>query len=316
MATTAAVIGERALRHLGVAIVPVASRPALSAVVSVTTIAATALQALGVTVPEAARPATGVDPFPSIIATNALIWLGVIASDETPSATDQALALAKVTAIHDTLIDQGIASWTTSFIPLGVSEEYTMLTALHLAPSFGKVADPSQVPALEARIRHVSLLMQAQTLAEARVAAIHDSLVAQAFVTWANTAIPQAVSDDYVALCVAQMAPVFGGQSDLKAVPMIEARIRHVAMIMAAPDLATQAVLSVHQNLEARGLVRWSIQDLPPAAEDPYMMLAADMIWPDMGVSQVRGDAEAARRALAQIIALPTSGERVQAEYF
>ena len=48
--TTPAVLGERVLRRLGVEIVPVASRPALATVVSVTSIAARALQGLGVPV--------------------------------------------------------------------------------------------------------------------------------------------------------------------------------------------------------------------------------------------------------------------------
>jgi hypothetical protein len=215
MPVSAATIGERALRHLGVAVVPVADRPALTATVQVVT-----------------------------IATNALVWLGVVASDESPLGTnDQALAEAKASAVHDAMVAQGFVSWAITAIPLAVAEEYTLLTALHLSASFGKAGDPSMLP-------------------------------------------------------------------------MLEGRVRKAAMIMGAPALAEAAVVSVHQNLAAQGKVRWSLQDIPPAAEDPYMMLAADMIWPDLGVSRVQGDVQAALRALAQIIALPTSGERVQAEYF
>ena len=64
--TTPATLGEQALRRLGIAVVPVALRPGTATIVAL---------------PD--------------IATRALVALGVIASDETPSATDQALAVAK-----------------------------------------------------------------------------------------------------------------------------------------------------------------------------------------------------------------------------
>ncbi|HXI78044.1 MAG TPA: hypothetical protein VNH21_12960, partial [Steroidobacteraceae bacterium] len=66
MAVSIATLGERALRRLGVAIIPAADRPALAAPVAL-----------------------------AAIATNALLWLAIIAADETPSPADAALALAK-----------------------------------------------------------------------------------------------------------------------------------------------------------------------------------------------------------------------------
>lgn len=214
MTATAAVLGERALRRLGVAIVPVASRPALSGGISQT-----------------------------LIATRALLWLAVIAADETPATNDLNLAIAYVATTHDALIAQGIVTWAINAIPTAVADEYTMLTAMHLAPTFGRAADPTQQP-------------------------------------------------------------------------VIEARVRKVSQIMAAPALATQRVLDIHRNLEARGKVRWSIQDLPPAAEDLYVILAAFQMAPEFGVHPTPGDDLIAMRGFAQIIALPSSGERVQTDYF
>ncbi len=214
MTATIAELGERALRRLGVAVVPFADRPALT-----------------VQVPRAD------------IATAALVELGVIASDETPSATDQALALAKLASVQASLAAQALVWWPDDAVPQAVAEEYIKATALVLSSSFGKAADPNQWPALEARIRKVSL-------------------------------------------------------------------------ILSAPDLATDAVLGVHQDLTARGLARWSSFDIPDPAADCMVVLAANVLAPQFGQKADPRDDAAAMRSLAQYIALPTSGERVTAEYF
>jgi hypothetical protein len=212
---TIAQLGERALRRLGVSIVSVADRPALSATVPMAT-----------------------------IATNALLWLAVIASDETPAAEDQALAVAKVSAVHDALVAQAIVSWPSTAIPNAVSEEMTMLAAQHLAPSFGK-----------------------------------------------------------------QIGDAAGAAA-------IEARIRKVALIMAAPALASEAVLSVHQDFVARGLARWSSFDIPSEVEDVYTYLGAYQLAPLFGVKPNDSDAMQANQSLFRYIALETSGEPVRADYF
>lgn len=214
MTVTPATLGERALRRLGVAVVPVADRPALGAAVPAATIAQRALTALN-----------------------------VIAADETPSADDQALALARINSVHDALVAQGAVSWTVDTIPQAASDDYSALASLRLATSFGKQPNPEMLPKLEARIRHI-------------------------------------------------------------------------AMIMAAPALATEAVLAVHADLAARGRVRWGIDDLPDAAAMPYMFMAANRLAPAFAQKADQADEVMAMRALAQIIALPSSGERTQAEYF
>ena len=420
--TTPAVLGERVLRRLGVAVVPVASRPTLSATVSVTSIAERALQALGVTVTAANRPAlttivtmqaiadaalqavgvtvpvahqppvTGPPATTTNIAGAALIELGVVASDETPSASDLTVALEHATSVHASLVGQGIASWSDSTIPDQLIEEYVKLTALVTASSFGKTGDPalwaplearvrkySQVhesqgavilarvasvhdslvsagmaswastaipqaafdeyvalttaqiapvfgvavdpatlPPIEARVKRIALILQAQSLAEARVNAVHDELVGSAHVFWAVSAIPQAVSDDYVALTRFEMAPVLG--VDLQAPPglvqSLEARVRHFSLVQRAPDLATEAVMAVHADLGARGKLRWTAFDIPQEAEQPYVLLAAFRLGPEFDRQVAPTDVVMAERALARMIALPTSGERVRAEYF
>jgi hypothetical protein len=214
MTVSVAMLGERALRRLGVAVVPEADRPPLA-----TTIPAATL------------------------ATNALTILGVIASDETPLPSDQALALAKVNAVHDSLVANANVRWSVNAVPQAVSEEYARLAGLEAASAFGKQVDPQMLTVLEGRVRKV-------------------------------------------------------------------------AMIMQAPDEASLAVMAVHNDLSARGLVRWSSQDIPDAAGTAYMMLAANLLAPGFGAQADPQAGALATTSLARMIALPTSGERTVAEYF
>ena len=214
MPASVAMLATRALRRLGVAIVPEAQRPALSAVVAAAT-----------------------------IGTNMLVELGVIAADEVPSPADQALAVGKVQAIHDAMVAQGFVPWGVNAIPQAVSEEYTKLAALFGASSFGKQGDPQLIPALEQRVRRV-------------------------------------------------------------------------AMVMRAPDEAEEAIMAIHQHLTATGLARWSVFDIPESAEMPYVMLAANKLAPTWGMQPNPADDVTATRALFQIVALESSGERVRAEFF
>lgn len=185
MSASVALLAERALRRLGVAIVPETDRPGLA-----------------VTIPA------------PVIASNALVELGVIAADEVPQTPDQNLAFAKVSAVHDALVAQAIARWTIHSIPQAVSEEYTKLAAVWLASSFGKAADPQMVPVLEARVRKTAMIMQAPDEAATAVVAVHRSLTARGLARWSVFDIPDAVEEPYVMLAANQLAPSFGMQAD------------------------------------------------------------------------------------------------------
>jgi hypothetical protein len=215
MTVTVSALAERSLRRLGVAIVPPGERPPLS-----------------VTIPAAT------------LATGALIELGVIASDETPPATDQALALSKVSAVHDALVAQAFVPWAVGGVPQAVAEEYIKLTALIMATSFGKTMGDAQVHAL------------------------------------------------------------------------LEARIKRVATIMRAPEIAEAAVMAVHNDLVMRGRARWSSQDIPDSLAQPYVMLAAAACAREFDAKTDPLELQIAERMISQYIALPTSGERIAVEYF
>ena len=202
------------MRRLGVAVIPIADRPPLATMIT-----------------------------PEVIATDALVELGVIAADEVPSASDQALALAKVGAVQDSLASQAIVWWDNSGVPSALREEYTKMAASQMASSFGKAADPA----------------------------------------------------------------VYA---------LFENRVRRMALVLSGTDHAQRAVQAVHDDLAARGRVRWTTFDIPVAAEMPYEILAANRLAPLFDKQGNPAEDMMAMRTLAQIIALPTSGERTRAEYF
>lgn len=152
--------------------------------------------------------------------------------------------------------------------------------------------------------------------AEEKALNVHDSLVAQGFVSWDENSIPRGVSDDYVMLTALRLGMAFGKTLDGAQMPVIEARIKRFAMIARAPALAQQAVMDVHANLDARGLTRWSVFDIPDYIENPYILMAANLLAPQFDLPADPAAEARATRELAQVIALGTSGERVVAEYF
>jgi hypothetical protein len=203
------------LRRLNVTVVPLDDRPTMTEMVPVAT-----------------------------IATMALVELGVIASDESPSPTDQALALDKVASVHAALDAQAMVWWDATAVPRAFVEEYTKLAAAQMASSFGKVVDPANVA-------------------------------------------------------------------------LFEGRVRRGAMGIASHDIAVEGVMAVHTDLVGKGIARWSSNDIPEMAAMPYEMLAAYELAPKFPPAEQKpADVVQAMRTLFTITALPSSGERMVAEYF
>lgn len=317
MPATIAELGERALRRLGVAVVAVADRPAMTGTGGSTIVATRALQILGVPVPAPDRVLNVATVTIADLGRLALERLEVIAADEEPNVLDAARAAFAVSAVHDALIAQGFAAWPETAIPRAVAEEYMVLVAIHLATTFGRQADPAQIPIMEARVRRVASVRQAQTLAETAAAQVHQSLAAQGLAFWPVGEIPDALIEDHAQLVALRLAPYFGtGPLDAAAQATIEARLRRTAMVLRGPALAAQAVLDVHATLDARGKVRWSVYEIPDHVEPIYVVLAANALAPQFAMPADERAGMAAERDLMRVISLPSSGERTVAEYF
>lgn len=280
--TAAPLIAARAVQNLGI-VIPEGDRPAITATVTVTELAARALQGLDIPVPPSAWQVQGNIVSVPNIATDALMRLGVIASDEAPSGTDQAQAEVASFAVHENLVQRGLTSWGSSTIPRAVAQDYALLTALQLATTFGKQGDPAQRPVIEGRIGWVGLLLRAQSLAEARMNAIHAGLVAAGLMAYPATAIPASVAEPYVALLMIDLAPVFGKQSDPNRIPQYEMQIRRDALTRRAQDDAEGIVAAVHDRLVTLGIADWTTGTIPVALIEDYAEFVANNYRPLFG---------------------------------
>jgi hypothetical protein len=156
-----------------------------------------------------------------------------------------------------------------------------------------------------------------QALALDKVASVHAALDAMAVVWWDGTAVPRAFVEEYTKLTAAQAASSFGKAADPATVALLEGRVRRGAMGIASHDIAVEGVMAVHTELVGKGIARWTSMDIPEMAAPAYEMLAAYNLAPKFPPAEQKpADVVQAMRTLFTITALPTSGERVVAEYF
>jgi hypothetical protein len=155
-----------------------------------------------------------------------------------------------------------------------------------------------------------------QALMVDKVMSVHASLDAQGVVWWTSDAMPRAFVEPYTKLAAAYAASSFGKAADPRVVAMLEAQIKKGATVLSSDDNANQAVMAIHNDLAMRGLARWSSFDIPEAVADSYVVLAADRLAPLFGMDTDPRDAQAAMIGIYRYVALPSSGEAVQARYF
>ncbi|WP_224030259.1 hypothetical protein [Paraburkholderia caribensis] len=72
----------------------------------------------------------------------------------------------------------------------------------------------------------------------------------------------------------------------------------------------------MHASIRKDDRVRWVIQDLPEAAEEPYVYMAAYLAAPDFGQQADQTWFLWGEREINALIRTPRSGEPVRTEYF
>lgn len=301
---TLAQLGARTLRKLGVSVVAYADQPAVGQTMTTASVVSDVLRNRGIYVAEADRPAqlqsvgltdlgartaraVGINPVDLIAvgsgltfdrnttATKVLLKLAVIASDETPIAQDQALAVDKIVAVHDGLVAMDLVTWSVDAIPASVVEYYITMAANLAAPEFGKPASLDALNGARDTIRVMALSgARGQFLAEQKVQAAHDGLNVLGLVSWPVSAVPVAFAENYVAIAAAQLSPTMGKPADKEAAVNAEARIRHAGMVRGATDRATRSVQAVHAELQGMGLVSWDANSIPASMAKAYVMAA------------------------------------------
>ncbi len=323
MTATVTELAARALRKLGVAIVADATRMPSGATVTADDIARRAVRMLGIN-PAGTLGDASLDPplttTTNVIASDALVKLGVVAADESPAPLDWAYAQARARHVHDMLSKEWAAPWQESAIPIAVAEWYIIMTANMIAPSFGKPANADAFEMASQAVRRFCLAGQpGQDMAMDKVRAVHEELNALGVVSWPLSAVPGSIAEPYVQMAAALLTPVFkpGTPVDLDSYKAGMGRVRMIAMGgPAGQALAEQKVRAVHYNLDARGLTRWSILDIPDFAEEPYVLMAATLMAPEFGAKPDPTWQLIAERDIMRIISLPSNGHPVQTVYF
>lgn len=190
-----------------------------------------------------------------------------------------------VASVHDMLAGEGLTDWSVLSIPNEVSESYIALTAMRLAPIFGKQVPADSDTAAMAKIRRVVLSgSRGQSLAEARVTQIHEELVADGFAEWTLNAVPSAAADAYTELATQALAPVYGRKGDEAAREAAWGRLRKIAMSGARGQArAEEAVSAIHDDMNALGLIAWSVMAVPIAHAGDYVEAAAIRLAPAYG---------------------------------
>lgn len=298
-------LASRALRRVGVQVVPSAG---WDDIVSVAALAGRALRLLGVNPagPGAAVPPTtdgasvatwalrlaGVNPLGPVprggatvgraeLAGRALLKLGAVAAGETPAVADQALAEAKLDAVHAVLTAEGLADWALGAVPLHAAEAYVLATAQMLAPEFGHAADAAAWQAARDMLRAAALDgPAAQAAAEEVLAGVQAGLRARGVIAWAPDRIPLGAAEILAGVVARHLLPRWGRAGSVPGDPTPdsegEARLRRFALEGAPGQaLAAAEVAAVHASLRGRGLVDWDGDRVPLAAADAYASLVA-----------------------------------------
>lgn len=312
---TIAELGARALRKVGLTPVAISAHPSAGTTVSVGTIAARALRSLGINPrAEGTEAATSGTTTVTAVATAALRRLAVVAAEEDPAAADQTLALEKATGVHQALAAINIVAWSSTEIPLYAGQQYEVMTAALLAPAFGLVAPDGAYVGAEASLRQIALSgAHGQALAEAEVNAAHQALNAMGLVTWGTDAIPESVASHYALMAGVRLAPAVGKPADETGYSAGVALVRRV--VMSGPigqAIAEQKVASAHNSLAARGLTRWTSHDIPLYAEEPYVMMAAELLAPDVGQPPMPGLWKAGENEIRRVVAMPSARKSVR----
>lgn len=267
--------------------VPLADQPATLPPVAQADIAARALEAVGAN-PAALTASIGTGDVWALadVATAALLKLAVIAPDddltESDRAADQASAVGRASSVHDMLVATDYVTWTASEIPGGAFEFYVIMVANLLAPQFGKPAAMDAFTAAEGMIRQQALSgVNGQAIAAEKVADVHEELNALGLVAWPISAVPAAQAEQYVDMAAARLAPIYKTLAP-EEITAGAARytaaigaIRRAGLLRGVQARAAVRVGLVHEELNALGLVTWTVDTIPAALSDLYTAMAS-----------------------------------------
>jgi len=244
--------------------------------------------------------------------------MGLIRRIILSGTTGDNLAEDKAIAAHEMLAASGIVTWSSTTIPLYATDHYAVMAAHMLAPTIGMAGDAAAFQAAQDALRVLALSGAAgQALAEAEVTAAHQTLNGLGYVSWAITAVPESVASHYATMTAVRLAPAFGRAASEDVYANAVGLVRRIIMSGATGQaMAEEKIRAAHASLDARGLTRWTLTTVPDYVEEPLVMIAAEMLAPEVGQPAMPGLALAGEREIRRVIALPTAGGAVKAAYF
>ncbi|MBN3848150.1 hypothetical protein G3N58_15115 [Paraburkholderia sp. Ac-20342] len=80
--------------------------------------------------------------------------------------------------------------------------------------------------------------------------------------------------------------------------------------------IAEQKVSAAHASLKKDERVRWTLQEIPEAAEEPYVFMASFLAAPSFGQGLTQDVWDWGQREITSLISTPASGESTPTEYF
>lgn len=120
-----------------------------------------------------------------------------------------------------------------------------------------------------------------QAAALQRASSVHDGLVGMDYVTWVNSAIPGAALEYYIVMTANLLAPQFGKPASLDAFTAAQSAIRILALSGTyGQALAEVKVAAAHEELNALGIVTWSLTTIPAAMAEAYVQMASALLAP------------------------------------
>ena len=296
-------LAARALRRIGVAIVPASTRPGSTDIAPPSVIVAKALRDLGIN-PVATQPSSPSAATTTIaaIAAQTLRALGVNAVAESDMAADtttititeiaaRALRGVGVNLIAESNAGSASASRTPDYLAqnalklLGINP----VEQANVAPFSTLVFNITELGLMALQSLGVYASDETasdtdQTLATQYASAFHYYLVGANAVRWTEAAVPTQVSALYVEAICAQLGPSFGKPVDLQTYAAAVVSIAKIANSnQYAQSFALDHIAMVHSELAGLNLVNWDEAAIPDALSETYSKLAAFRMAPAFG---------------------------------
>jgi len=267
VAATVTQLGARALRKIGLALIPASAVAAAGPVLTSQDVAGRVARQLGVPVAAADWPASNGTVTLAEMGTRTARALG-----GNPAGPQVVTSLVPAfDPARRALLLLGVNPQDVAGLASGAATDFAALAKQALAKLTVTAAD--EMPSNED-----------QALATSQVVAVHDALVSLDYVAWPLSAVPLSVAPHYIAMTAHLLGPYFGLPGNAEAYAEALEMIRRQALTgPVAQARAENRVATVHDMLVSAGLATWLLNAIPLALADAYASMTAALLAPVFG---------------------------------